>query len=603
MSSDATHAVRIESIRAVYRHLPLTLGASAVNAIVTAVVLAPRAGTGPVALWLAGFAAMLLPRFLAWRRFTRRPAAALAAPVWSRMAVAGSFVSGALWGACSLWLMPDEAPYPVFVAFVIGGMCAGAITVNATHLRSVAAFILAADLPLAGRLAWQGGTLGLPMAAMTLLFAGALLITARRYADQFAEGVRARIALGERTEELACANAQLRAEIAEREQAEAALRQAQKMEAIGSLTSGVAHDVNNVLMVVRGAAETLKRRLAHTPGHLRQIAAILRATERGATLTRQLLAFARKEVLHPAAVDVNAMLRGIGALLEATLGKSVRLDLEFTAKLRPAFIDRSSLEHAIINLAINARDAMPDGGTLTFRTSALTLDEPDPALDLPAGCYAEITVSDTGRGMSETVLARAFDPFFTTKPPGQGSGLGLSQVYGLLRQSGGGVRLESAPGRGTAVHLFIPLAKTGAATVSEPDLLSARAPEPTAEGKSSHIVVLDDEDMVREVVVELLESAGYRVSAFARANDALRVIESDAAIALLISDLGLPDRAGDEVARDARLLRPSLPVLFITGYNDPALLAEEPWQLRKPFSESELLAMVAHALRQRSAAN
>ena len=602
MSSNATDAVRSESIRAVYRQLPLTLGVSAGIALVTAVVLSRRVELATLGVWLAAFAVMVVLRAVACARFARAPERQTASAKWERISVAGSAAAGLLWGACSLLMMPPDGFYPLFISFVIGGLCAGSITVNAAHLPSVVAFILPAALPLAGCFAWHGGELAFAMAFLTVAFAGSLLLTAWRYAHEFAAAVRARLALAERTAELASANAKLRAEIAEREGAEAALRQAQKMEAVGSLTAGVAHDVNNVLMVVRGAAEVLRRRLGHTPGHLRQVAAILRATDRGAALTRRLLAFAREQTLSPDVLDLNATLEGIASLLAATLGKSVHLRLELDEAVPRALVDRSGFEHAIINLAINARDAMPEGGTLTLRTSLLRLAAPDPGTRLPPGSYVQVTVADTGTGMTEAVLARAFDPFFTTKPVGQGSGLGLSQVYGFLRQSGGALRLESAPAVGTTAFLYLPASEAVQATSSLPPEMSPRPAGLSEPPESRNIVLLDDEDLVREVVAELLEGAGYCVAAFARAADALRRIEVDPTVGLLMTDLGLPDCSGDEVARRARVIRPDLPVLFITGYNDPNQLASEPWQLHKPFAEADLLDMVAQVLAQHSAA-
>ena len=223
-----------------------------------------------------------------------------------------------------------------------------------------------------------------------------------------------------------------------------------------------------------------------------------------------------------------------------------------TRRCRPVFIDRGALEHAVINLAINARDAMAEGGMLTFRTGVARLAAAAAAPELPAGAYVMIAVADTGTGMTPPVLARAIDPFFTTKPPGKGSGLGLSQVYGLIRQSGGAVRIESKPGAGTTVLLYLPPADAAQIARDRPDD-TASAPEPHADRPALlHIVLLDDEDMVREVVAELLESAGHRVSSFAHAVDALRCVETDLSVALLITDLGLPDCPGEEVARRAR---------------------------------------------------
>ncbi len=600
MSTDADNAVRVESVRTVYRQLPLTLGTSAVNAVITGLVLAPRAGWRPVLAWLALYAVIIAARVATRVRFMRLGDAAAGRPLWSRAAAAGSLASGLLWGACSVLLMPASAPYPLFVAFVVGGNCAGAITLNGAHFASAAAFVLSAAGPLAAWFAWRGGELSGAMATMIALYILALLLTARRFSMHFAAEIRGRLALAERTAELADANARLRGEIADREGAEAALRQAQKMEALGSLTAGVAHDVNNVLMVIRGAAEVLQQRLAYAPGHLRHVSSILRATERGAVVARGLLAFARKDTLTPELVELNPLLRGMATLLSATLGKSVQVALHLDEGVPPVFIDRSALEHAIINLAINARDAMPEGGTLTFHTGVARLPA---SPELASGTYATVAVADTGAGMTQAVQTRAFDPFFTTKPPGKGSGLGLSQVYGLIRQSGGAVRIESAPGAGTTVRIHLVPADPGQIAAGAANAAAPASEAAAPEGPDLlHVVLLDDEDLVREVVAELLEGAGHRVSAFAQAADALRCIESDGDVGLLITDLGLPDCPGDEVARQARLLRPSLPVLFITGYNDPDLLAGEPWQLRKPFAEAELLAMAVLAGRQRSAA-
>ena len=599
MFSDATDAVQLESIRTVYRQLPLTLGVSALLALITAGVLYP-AGSTPVAIWLTVFGGMVVLRAAAWWRFIHASAERRQSRVWARAVVAGSLASGLLWGASCVFLMPWETPYPMFAAFVIGGMSAGSITVNAAHLPSVAAFVLPAVLPLAGRLAWHQGPLAIPMACMTLLYAATLLLSAGRFAREFAAGVRARQALAARSAELAATNARLRAEMAEREGAEAALRQAQKMEAIGTLTAGVAHDVNNVLTVIRGAADVLRRRLSHAPAHLRQVTAILRAADRGAALTRRLLAFAREQTVAPEPLDPNAALQGISGLLAATLGRSLRVVLDLDETVPRTLVDRSGFEHAILNLAINARDAMPNGGTLTLRTWTAQLPG-DEASGLKAGVYAVVAVADTGSGMSPAVLARAFDPFFTTKPVGQGTGLGLSQVHGFARQSGGLVRIESLPGQGTTVLLYLPQADVE--TVAAPALPEkiAPLPEPADTGQIRHVVLLDDEDLVREVVAELLEGAGYEVASFAHACDALRRIEADPDVALLVTDLGLPDCRGDEVARRARRVRPTLPVLFITGYNDP-MLADEPWQLHKPFGEADLLETVGRALAAHSAA-
>jgi signal transduction histidine kinase len=249
-------------------------------------------------------------------------------------------------------------------------------------------------------------------------------------------------------------------DVTARHQAEERLRQAQTMAAVGRLTAGIAHDFNNLLAAITANTEILQSQLGSDPAHGQRLAMVLQTAGRGADLVRRLLAFSRRQELVPVLVDLNQIVRGMGDLLRATLGYRTRIDTRLYEQLWPAIIDPLQLEHAILNLAINARDAMPDGGTLTISTDNRTLDGRDASVDLPAGDYVAMTVTDTGTGMNEEVLRNAFEPFFTTKPVGRGSGLGLSQVYGVATQSGGGVQISSAIGRGTAVTVLFPRAET-----------------------------------------------------------------------------------------------------------------------------------------------
>ena len=250
-------------------------------------------------------------------------------------------------------------------------------------------------------------------------------------------------------------------DVTARRQTEERLRQAETLAAIGRLTAGVAHDFNNLLVAVSGNAEMLHIQLRGQPEYARRLAVILQAAGRGANLVRQLLAFSRRQALTPELVDLNQTVLGMRDLLRATIGRTIHVETRLDEALLPALIDPVQIEHVLLNLAINARDAMPDGGTLTIATANVTLDAQDPTVDLPPGEYVVVTVSDTGTGMTEEVLRNAFEPFFTTKPPGQGSGLGLSQVYGVASQSGGGVRIDSTVGKGTTVSVLLPRAGAG----------------------------------------------------------------------------------------------------------------------------------------------
>ncbi|MBN8907157.1 MAG: hypothetical protein J0H99_11155, partial [Rhodospirillales bacterium] len=402
---------------------------------------------GPAA-WFALIALISLARLALWREDRRRrlPPVPRAA-----MVTLTTLATGLAWGLGAALLWPDQPVYRVFVVFVVGGMCAGSVTTNAMHFPTLACFVLAACLPVAGRFFAEGTRPDLMMGGMILIFAAALLSTGRQFSRGYGERAMLRWRLDE-------ANQRLRQEIDDHKATSASLRESQKLEAIGRLTAGIAHDFNNLLMSIGGNIDLLQARL-NRPETTRRLEAMRGAVERGSQLTRQLLAFGRRQRLTPQVVDLNGTLADTVRLLASVLGNRVAVVLQSDAGLWPVFVDPGQVEHAIFNLALNARDAMPDGGTITI--GAVNRPEVPRAItaDLTPGAYVEVSVADTGAGMAEDVLTRAVEPFYTTKEPGQGSGLGLSQVYGIARQSGGTLLIESEPGRGTIVRLFLPRAR------------------------------------------------------------------------------------------------------------------------------------------------
>jgi signal transduction histidine kinase/CheY-like chemotaxis protein len=391
-----------------------------------------------------------------------------------------------------------------------------------------------------------------------------------------------------RTAALERANARLREEIVERNRAETALRQSQKMEAIGQLTGGISHDFNNLLSAILGGLELIMRR-THDEQIRRLAVAAVDATRRGAKLTAQLLAFSRTQQLSLAPVDLNALLAGMHDLLSRSIGTAVELHCLPAREPVWAVADSNQLELALLNLAINARDAMPGGGHLAV---SVTVTQPD------GRKMASLAVSDTGTGMSADVVDRAFEPFFTTKDVGKGTGLGLAQVYGIASQSGGSAIIESEPGRGTTVRLLLPLLEQG------PGELGSRAgPEQTTAvplGRSSDIIlVVDDDHAVRGALVEMLRTLGYRVLEAPHGRAGLDLLLEQPYPHVMIVDYVMPGMSGAEVALAARSRHPALPILFSTGYADTEALQGELADmpvLRKPFRLADLAQSVATAL-------
>ncbi len=383
-------------------------------------------------------------------------------------------------------------------------------------------------------------------------------------------------------------------DITERREAEAALRQSQKMEAFGQLTGGVAHDFNNLLQAISGGLEMLGRKHVHSQAGHQLIGLIGNAADRGAQLTRQLLAFARKEQLEARATDVNATIASSGQLLDRSLGGSLVIERALGADVWPALTDPGQLDIAILNLVVNARDAMPHGGTITISTGNVTVPGPGCPAELAAGDYVRIAVADTGTGMDEAVRARVFEPFFTTKDVGKGTGLGLSQVYGFAHQSSGTVRIASAPGQGTTVEIFLPRAVEATEEAPAPS-------DPSAWLGRETILVVDDDPDVRALAVASLQELGYRVLAADGAAAGLDVLGSGSDIDLLLVDYAMPGMTGTELVRQVRMQLPSLPVLFMTGYADldaVRLFAGPEGVIYKPFRLADLAERVGLTLAQ-----
>ena len=404
-------------------------------------------------------------------------------------------------------------------------------------------------------------------------------VTDRRRAAEELEEV-----VAERTEAL-------RQEIASRAEAEAALRQSQKMEAVGQLTGGIAHDFNNMMTGVIGSLDLMKRRIAS--GRLenldRYMDAASASAERAAALTQRLLAFSRRQSLDSRPLDVNDLIGSLQALLQRSINERITLRTQLADDLPLGVADENQLESAILNLVLNARDAMPDGGILTVSTSLAMIDAPQ--ADIEPGRYVVVTVSDTGVGVDPDVLDKVFDPFFTTKPLGQGTGLGLSMVYGFAKQNGGAARMESRPGLGASVRVFLPAAQDAQVEAPQP----AVTPAPVGAGQT--VMLVEDDESVRLVVREVLDELGYVAIVAPEPLGAIPILSSAQRIDLLISDVGLPGMTGRELAEVARQHRPDLPILFITGYAENAairadFLSQNMDMITKPFSLERLAVKV-----------
>ncbi|MDB5691086.1 MAG: response regulator [Alphaproteobacteria bacterium] len=457
---------------------------------------------------------------------------------------------------------------------------------------------------LTGWFGWLAMLIGLAAVVLGYLAYRALndRIAALREADSEAgRAQRLEAAVQERTRELTEANQRLKEEGAEREAAEAQLRQVQKMEAVGQLTGGIAHDFNNMLAVVVGGLDLARRKLS---GSRREVEFHLDNAMEGATraaaLTRRLLAFARAEPLLPIALAPGALVENMLDLVDRSIGERIVVRTRFPAEPWPVKVDPNQLENAVLNLAVNARDAMDGEGELTIAIDHERLGEGEVG-QLPAGDYVRIHVADTGGGIPPEHLERVFEPFFTTKPVGKGTGLGLSQIFGFARQSGGDVTIDSQLGRGTIVSLYLPRSTEAAEAAGETAMpQGAAAAHPPAPGTT--ILVVEDDPRVSRATVGALEELGYRPIPCSSGRDALDILAREPGVELILTDVMMPEMTGTELVRRAAAVYPWIAVLFVTGYVGDAGDADGLSGhdlLRKPFTVSALADAVATALSRR----
>jgi len=449
-----------------------------------------------------------------------------------------------------------------------------------------------------------------PLQVITLTSAMQVALRARRRQYEVKTLIEAQEAAAERlealvtarTQELEQANADLKGQMVERERVEASLRQSQKMEAVGQLTGGLAHDFNNLLAGISGSLEMTRARLSQGRADAvdRYITAAQGAVKRAAALTHRLLAFSRRQTLEPKPTNVNRLISGMEELVRRTVGPAIHIEVVGSGGLWPTLVDPNQLENALLNLCLNARDAMPEGGRLTIETANRWLDERAAReRDIAPGQYVSLCVTDTGIGMTPDVAAHAFDPFFTTKPLGQGTGLGLSMIYGFARQSGGQICIYSEVGKGTTMCLYLPRHD------DDPSIDdAANLPEASVSpGDGEAVLVIDDEPSIRMLIADVLADSGYSVIEASDGPAGLRVLQSAARIDLLITDVGLPGGMnGRQVADAARELRPELRVLFITGYAENALVGNGQLErgmhvLAKPFVVERLTAKIRELIK------
>jgi signal transduction histidine kinase/ActR/RegA family two-component response regulator len=603
-------AVRAEQIVTLYRQSVPVLLANVLNAAIVSATLWSAASHPFLLVWTATMALMTLIRIWLRRSYWRSQPSAAEAPRWGTFYVIGSLTAGILWGTAAVVLFDVARPVSqVLIAFVIGGMGAGAAGTISCYPPAFLVYLIPSVLPMAVRMFGMGQPLYLAMGTMSVIYGVAISAVARISNRALTAAFRLRFENEVLVQRLSTtqltleeSNHTLERRVAERsqelERQAEALRNAQRMETVGRLAGGIAHDFNNLLTVVLANASKLVRDDQLPPTAKAALEDVRGAATRGADLVRQLLTFSRRQRTVPRTLDLNRVVRDIQRLLARLLGE--RIDLSVVTAQEPLLVsaDASQLEQVVVNLATNARDAISGGGKVTICTSPTIIEDGHPVL-APGG-YAVLSVIDTGTGMDAQTLRQAFDPFFTTKEPGQGTGLGLATVHGIVQQSGGHVAVTSQPGEGSRFDVHLPLRSERRLEETTPDPGRAERAAPAT------ILLAEDEPIVRSVIVMALESEGHKVLSARDGEAALALLhDHPGTVDLLVTDVVMAKLGGPELARRVREQQPAVRVLFISGYSFETELSDgslgaQAEVLEKPFTMETLLQRISRVLTTRT---
>ena len=575
-----------ERVRAAFEQIPVAALVTMANATLMAAVLTATEPVRWVYAWFALAVLVTAGRLALWWAHRHAGPTPEQYRRWALASTCGALASGLLWGGGSVLLLPNSEIDQLFWVFLIGGMCAGAASLHYPHLPTALAYIA-----LAIRFALDGSARLAAAAAMIVVFLAALVVTSRHSSKYFGETLQLRVDVAERTRDLIAAKENLQAEVTERLATEASLRHAQKMEAVGHLTGAIAHDFNNLLTAILGSLALLRKSIPVADLRAtRLLATATQGAERGAALTQRLLAFGHRQALMPEVLDLPGLINGMSALLGSSLGPGVGIVTRFPKIVAPVEIDANQLELAVLNLAVNARDAMPNGGTITIGARQEEVHR-RAADGLAPGTYVVLSVMDTGEGMDEATLARAMEPFFTTKGIGRGTGLGLSMVHSFTSQSGGRFLLHSEKGVGTTAELWLPRAQTITAPA-----IPAREIQRTQDPRHGTVLVVDDDQLVLTSTAAMLEDLGYTAMQAEVGQEALELLRDGVQVDLVITDYAMPGMTGIQLAEELHRTRPRLPVLLMTGYAVLPGTAAEIERLAKPINQDALAKAVGNCI-------
>lgn len=610
--SVSPHLILSQQVLLLYSGARDALVATTINALILAYIQRDVVAAPTLRWWLLYMLTVTIARAALVLSYSRSQSS-MSDTSWKHAYATGATLSGLGWGAAGLALFPaDSIPHQVFLVFMLGGMAAGGVALLTPRIEVFFLFFFPTLIPIIWRLMIFHDEMHWTMAGALLLFFIALLFTAFRLHRMIVSSLTLRTENTDLVQYLSDANlearrlnADLTTEIHHRQETETALResqeqllQSQKMEAMGQLAGGIAHDFNNLVMVINGYSELLLHSLTDQTQR-REVEQIKLAGDRAAALTQKMLAFSRRQVSQPRPIDLNQVISNLTPMMSRLIGETIAV-VTTLGTIGQVKADPMQIEQVLLNLALNARDAMPHGGTLAIETSNVELDQTYTAHHKGAqiGAYVRLIVKDTGRGMDAETTRRVFEPFFTTKEVGKGTGLGLSMVYGIVKQSGGYTDVFSRPGCGSTFTVYLP--RLSSAIATSPPPLAAR-PLPT--GRES-ILLVEDEPAVRTLIGSILRQQGYEVLEAPHGDEALRLIqETRHPIHLLVTDLVMPHLGGKDLAQCLAVRRPGMKVLYISGYLDDALLKREGVTasttfLRKPFTSEVLCGKIREVLDQ-----